>query len=86
MLGEPVKLNIDGEETHNTFLGALFSFIIFGITVYFAQEKFIVMINYQDTSHTKIIESDYIPLDDPITIADTDFEFMYGLYSRRNNG
>ena len=52
MLGEPVKLNIDGEETHNTFLGALFSFIIFGITVYFAQEKFIVMINYQDTSHT----------------------------------
>ena len=50
LFGEGVSLEVDGQATHKTWVGALFSLVIIVVTISYAVTRFEVMRKYGDTT------------------------------------
>ena len=55
MFGEPASLEIDGETSFNTFLGALLSIVILIIVVPYGKRKYEIMQEFNDTTFANAV-------------------------------
>ena len=55
LFGEKAEISVDGSSTYPSFMGALISLAIIGLTLSYGSKKFAVMISYDDTNNEENI-------------------------------
>ena len=56
IFGSSVSFNVKGNSTHRTYMGAVLSLIMIGITLTYAFKQLSVMTSYGDTAHQSTLE------------------------------
>ena len=78
--GTPIQLKVNGQDAHKSYFGALMSLVVFSITMIYASKRYDIMTSHRDTKHQSTHAPHIISNEDPLTMADAQFNFAYQVY------
>ena len=78
--GVPISLKVNGEDSHKTYFGAFMSLLILILTLFQASKRYETMTSRLDTVHQRTASTNIYQNDDPLTMADAQQNFAFGVY------
>ena len=60
IFGSKIGFNIDGSETHQTYMGALFTLVTVILSVIYGSIRFKTMIDKDDTQYQETVETNFL--------------------------
>ena len=84
--GTPIKLTLNGEHKHKTYLGSVMSILVLTITLLYASFRWKIMRDYGDNINAIIYERKTVPLKDPIRMDDAQMNLAYSIQKQESNG
>ena len=84
--GTPIKLTLNGEHKHKTYLGSVMSILVLTITLLYASFRWKIMRDYGDNINAIIYERKTVPLEDPIRMDDAQMNLAYSIQKQESNG
>ena len=85
IFGSGVNFTFNGESSYKSVCGAILTIIVFFLTLFQFNEKFIILINNGDTNHTQRIEFGVNDVSDVIGYRETGFNFAFGIVPNNFN-
>ena len=78
--GTPIQFNVNGQDVHKSYFGAFMSLVVFTVTMIYASKRYGIMKDHRDTKHQSTKETHIYSNDNPLTMADAQFNFAYQVY------
>ena len=77
--GTPIKLTVNGEDAHRTYLGSVMSIFVLSVTLMYASIRWQILMDYGDTISSATKERKTVPLEDPIQMVDAQMNLAYSI-------
>ena len=84
--GESISLKMEGQSTHKTYLGSFLSILIIAITYTYVYKRYVVMTEFDDSTHQTTFEKFTSTRDAAFGQEETGFNFAPALIISKDNG